>query len=138
MDTSREPRDRYAAAGKAGREAVKRAVTQRALLKPRDYRVLLACLALTALYSRTKEKTSVGQIAGLSELSYGRTSESLVRLHDVGVIVWRGTRTRGASGASRVSLVGATIDHERMLQRRMKRSPNTPKSAIEGEEACPF
>ena len=126
---SRRPREPYAQAGTAMRQALERAVSMSDELKPRDWRVLLACAVLTASYSRTGDNTSVGQIASMCGLSYARTSESLVRLADAGVIVWRGTRTRGASGASRVSLVGAIIDHERMLLRRPKRPPKTSRVA---------
>lgn len=83
-------------------------------LKPRDWRVLLACLSLTALYSRTKETTSVGQVASVSGVSLKRASESLNRLADCGVISWKPSKARGAS---RLSLLDAERDFDRMFRR---------------------
>lgn len=126
-----EPRDRYATAGKAGRDAIERAVSVQGFLKPRDYRVLLACLALTALYSRTKEKTSVGQVASLSGISIARTSESLNRLADCGVIAWKPSRARGTS---RLSL----LDAERNLERMFSRHRGELTKPSEEDTSCPF
>lgn len=100
----REERDAYRDACGAARDAIERAVTSPSRLKPRDWRVLLAVLHVTALYSRVEDETTVGQLAQLANLSRQRTSESLARLDAAGVIAWTPTRTRGKTGASRVTL----------------------------------
>ena len=129
-------RDTYARAGKAGRDAIGRAVEMRTFLKPRDRDVLLACLALTALYSRTSETTTVGQVAELAGVSYSRTSDSLGRLHDTGVIVWKPSKNQ--RGTSRLSLVGARRDLERLVRRE---AATLSRHAGEGEgcdDTCSF
>lgn len=115
--TKRE-RESFAAASTAGREAFARAVSARRLLKPRDWRVLIACLTLTALYSRTSDRTTVGQVADLSGASISRTSESLNRLADCGVISWKPSRVRGAS---HLSLLGAQTNPARIFKRQLGR-----------------
>lgn len=97
-------------------------------LKPRDWRVLCACLVVTATYSRVEDSTSVGQLANLSGISRSRTSESLGRLDAAGVISWRPTCTAGAKGRSRLSLVAAAPDFGRLTE---------PGHADEAE-VCPF
>lgn len=129
-------RDTYARAGTAGRDAIERAVEMRSFLKPRDRDVLLACLALTALYSRTSETTSVGQVAGLAGVSLNRTSESLGRLHDTGVIVWKPTRNQ--RGTSLLSLVGAERDLERLMRREAGKLRRDSDENDEGDSTYPF
>lgn len=132
---TRAAREPYAKAGAAMRQAFERAVRMSDDLKSRDWRVLLACAVLTASYSRTRENTSVGQIASMCGLSYARTSESLVRLADAGVIVWRGGRR---PGTSRLSLLDTAYNLERMFKRRTK----SPLRVIERDDdegqSCPF
>lgn len=132
MTTRREPRERYATAARAGRDAIERAVTARSFLKTRDWRVLTACLALTALYSRTAEQTSVGQVAEIGGLSISRTSESLNRLADCGVISWKPSRTRGTS---RLSLLDTQMNMARVLKRQ-RRALAGPTS--DDDPSCPF
>lgn len=127
-------RERYAAAGRATRDALQRAVTMDDDLKARDYRVLLAVVSLTASYSRISDGTSVGQLSELAGLSYARTSESLGRLHDAGVITWEGTRHRGAS---RVSLESAGPNPARLWERQLKRKPTTSTTPDEPDD-IPF
>lgn len=126
----RARRDPYAAAGTAHRAALERAVAMNEHLRPRDWRVLAACFAITASYSLIEATTTVGQLSGLSGVSLAQTSKSLSRLNTAGVITWRPTRTRGATGASKLSLVGGSPDLARLTI--------TSKRPPKGEEACPF
>lgn len=121
----------YLEAGAAMRQALERAVVMAEYLKPRDWRVLLACIHLTTSYSKISDETSVGQVAGLSGVSRSRTSESLNRLAAAGVIAWEGTRTRGAQGASRVSLAGSSPDWARLHGR-------VQPADDDEESVCPF
>jgi phage replication O-like protein O len=82
----------YAAAGDVYREALARAVAHAGDLRARDWRVLLACLALTTSYSKTDDRVRVGQVVALSGVPRAKASESLHRLHDLGVIEWRPSR----------------------------------------------
>ena len=95
--------------------------------------VLVQCLALTALFSRTKEKTSVGQVAQLAGLSIARTSESLNRLADCGVISWKPSRTRGTS---LLSLLDATMNPTRMVKRKLGSLTAAPTP--DDDPSCPF
>lgn len=131
----RAPRKRYSASGRAMRAACARAAVLSGDLKARDWRVLVACMVITASYSRTEDETSVGQLAQICGLSYARTSESLSRLHDAGVIVWQPTKTRRVS---RVSIVGAAPNVERTLRRHLKLPLREPAPADEGKDVCPF
>lgn len=121
----------YLEAGAAMRQALERAVVMAEYLKPRDWRVLLAVINLTASYSKISDETSVGQVSELSGVSESRAAESLRRLDAAGVIVWKPTRTRGALGPSTVSLVGASPDWKRLHR-------GTPTATSIDDEAIPF
>jgi RIO-like serine/threonine protein kinase len=88
-------RARYADAGKALREAQTRAVQASGELKPRDWKVLGACFALVSSFSRTSDRVYVDQVAEFAGVSPQRTSESLSRLDDLGVIGWTPSSGRG-------------------------------------------
>ena len=87
----------YADAARRHREAFARAVTVADRLKPRDWRVLGACFALVSSYSRDRDWVFVAQVAQTAGVSRQRTSESLRRLRELGVIEWVPTSERRGS-----------------------------------------
>lgn len=111
---ARGKRVAYKVAGVAMRDALSRAVVMAGYLKPRDWRVLVACAAVTTSYSRVEDETTVGQLVDLSGLSRQSVSGSLARLSAAGVIRWQPTETRGKAGASRVSIAGGAPDWLRL------------------------
>jgi len=77
-------------------------------LRPRDWRVLLGVLAMTASYSKTHDRMSRKQIAEAAGVSLSRTSESLRRLTRLGVIAWRPSRLMFRSEVELVPAVDTT------------------------------
>jgi hypothetical protein len=122
----------YVEASSAGRDAIARAVLMKEWLTRGDWRVLCACLHLTALYSVTSDVTTLGQVAKLAGLSLPRTSESLGRLRDAGVIRWEGSRKREA--ASLLSIV----DTERDVKRLVRRKNRELRVRLNPDDTIPF
>jgi hypothetical protein len=91
----RDDRDPYLEVGSAAEAAIVRAIAIR--LTGEEWRVFSAVLTLTMSYSRFWDWTSIGQLAGIAQLTAKRTSELVNALARYGVVAWMPTRVRDTS-----------------------------------------
>ena len=108
---SGRPRDSYALAGAAMRQAIQRANTTQ--LTNAQHKVFGAVIALTASYSRLSDNVFVDDIRRVAKVSDKTARTALSRLAAEGIIVWKPQRGHGmASTLSLPAAVGESGSNE--------------------------